>query len=580
MKRPLFYVVLFFCWYSIIRAEIIPADESIIHYTTVYFEEEFVTKAVHYRLEVQAGKQFDSANKMLFTAEGSYPAFHMNGFMWNEEYSWRITALNMKNGVLQPAVTHHFKISTFTRPAVYSETQLQVHKNNNGLQADGFIAIDYLNGIYDRSGNPIWMIPPINGFVNPDTEIRDLKHTPENTLTFMADNKPLEIDLHGNVLWSLPHPFILKGDTLTFHHEFQKKGDHYYVLANKKAFRKITTGYQPGKYNIIREVFPKEDGSYAKTHIAVILELDKYGRVVYSWDASSYIKDEDLNFKRAQDNFPFMEAHANGLGIDSTEQFLFLSFRDLSRIIKIDKTTSAVIASFGQKYPSGDAKMAVDLFRQQHDGRPTKHSTMLIFNNNGPRETAATSAVIELDANNGDLLFKFDLDFDSLTRGRSGSGGNVNELPNKNILVCAGQLNRIFEVTRQKQIAWDAFTVGKPIGDSTFKSLSNYRCSWVKELTGNNILLKIDHLKSTRKKILSQFDVINIGPIADAFVVKIFGSDGAVIYEEKLGTIESGKIRRVDINIKPSAQPASGGYLLVQSLSNSSSVKKLSIKKN
>jgi hypothetical protein len=92
------------------------------------------------------------------------------------------------------------------------------------------------------------------------------------------------------------------------------------------------------------------------------------------------------------------------------------------------------------------------------------------------------------------LVWKFDLNFDTLTDGKSVSGGNVNELPNSNILVCAGVLNRVFEVTRNKEIVWDAFIEIKRKGDTLWQAYPQYRCNWVKQLNRYHYLSEASDL--------------------------------------------------------------------------------------
>ncbi len=88
------------------------------------------------------------------------------------------------------------------------------------------------------------------------------------------------------------------------------------------------------------------------------------------------------------------------------------------------------------------------------------------------------------------VLWEFALDFDTLGKDRSGSGGNVTELPNSNILLCGGQLNRILEVSKKKEVVWDAFIYSLGKTDSVWKPMQNYRCSWVNEVFIPKVLVE------------------------------------------------------------------------------------------
>src|SRR5689334_24059471 len=75
-------------------------------------------------------------------------------------------------------------------------------------------------------------------------QIRDLKITKDNTVTFLNGSFPLEIDLDGNILWMPPYPFILNSDTIVYHHDFKKTNrGTYMVMGNKKVYRKVLGDY-------------------------------------------------------------------------------------------------------------------------------------------------------------------------------------------------------------------------------------------------------------------------------------------------------------------------------------------------
>jgi autonomous glycyl radical cofactor GrcA len=104
--------------------------------------------------------------------------------------------------------------------------------------------------------------------------------------------------------------------------------------------------------------------------------------------------------------------------------------------------------------------------------------------------------------------------------------------------------------------------------------MPNYRCSWLKEFRGNNMLLNIGSYKATNDKVNINLDLYNVGTVPDAFVIRLHETSGSIIFEQKLETIEPGKKNEVKINVKPTLKTNGGRYMTVESLIYESNVKK------
>ena len=171
-------------------------------------------------------------------------------------------------------------------------------------------------------------------------------------------------------------------------------------------------------------------------------------------------------------------------------------------------------------------------------------------------------------------MWSFSLDFDTLTKGRSGSGGNVNELPNSNILLCAGQLNRIFEVTKQKEVVWDAFIYALQKSDNKWHAMPNYRASWVKEVRSDQIFTAISQKKKSKSGQLElQLSVFNpLEPKDDYEITVQNSSTGELLKcEQILITSQIGLCKKLKLQIGE----AKNITLLFSSKSNPLIVKKV-----
>ena len=174
------------------------------------------------------------------------------------------------------------------------------------------MSVDYTKSIIDRKGRQVWAIPPIDSVPIGKMFIRDIRITNDNTITFLTFHIPYEIDFNGKILWQAPYPFIMGRDTIVYHHDF-KKTDRgtYMVLGDKIVYRKLIGHYTDQELKNSPDVTTINRELYKKTLIAILLEFDKDGKMIWFWDASDYVADIDLNHKKVEAGTPNFATHAN-----------------------------------------------------------------------------------------------------------------------------------------------------------------------------------------------------------------------------------------------------------------------------
>jgi hypothetical protein len=553
--------------------KVLPTNRSVVNCTRIYFEEELHKGAGEYELVF-----FDSlpngSRAEIKKIKGRLPAFIINGFEWDHIYYWYVKGYDLANAEMYTGDTHTFKVMKVVSQNS-EEFRIAVKVNKKNKQAGGYIAVDYTRSIYDREGKALWTIPDAEHMSAQQNQIRDLKITKDNTVTFLNGSFPLEIDLDGNILWMPPYPFIFNSDTIVYHHDFKKTNrGTYMVMGNRKVYRKALGDYSAEALKKEFETRVINNQVYCRVQVVILLEFNREGKLIWYWDSNEYIEDADLNFKKSLSKLPSFATHANAFSENEAGTKVYLGFRDLSRIIKIDKKTGKVELSYGEKYPSGEARLANHLFRRQHDARVTKHNSILIFNNNsnpgqGP---GGISSVMELKDNAGIndsiLLWKFSLDFDTLTAGRSVSGGNLNELPNSNLLVCAGLLNRIFEVTRGKEIVWDAFIESRKMNGITWQASPQYRCSWTPGIKLFRCIPEV--ISHTVKNNQVSFDLAihNTGDSDDVYQVEVFSRTGISLHKLKTQTVRKNKTLKQNMKFKLNPAGVNEVSVMVRSLSS------------
>ena len=509
-----------------IKAQI-PAQGAQVNFTQVYFEDKFIKDAVLYKIQVY---QDSSAQNLVFAAESKLPAFESKGLSWATKYRWKVSALDAVGKNLYDSDFYTFSIGKKVASVNEDDTKFEVHYNNTAKHAGGLVMLDYARGIFTRDGERLWTAPLIPGLITEKRQVRDLKLSKDKTITLIAGNIPIEIDFEGNVLWTAPHPFVFLNDTITYHHDFRKLNNgNYMVLAHKKAARRIIDNSRKDTLRADMNMFIRNDTLYKRTFQSMLFEFDKNGKVIWYWDSNAYISDEDLNYKITESSFPSFGTHANAFSVSSDNSKVYVGFRDLNRIVRIDRKTKKVEYSYGEKYPSGDAKIGAGLIVGQHDATITDRGTILVLNNNNDiRKGNEVGTLLELrdmpKPKEELVAWSFSLKFDTLTDGKTTAAGNVVEMKNSNLLVCAGIMPRLFEVNKSKEVVWDAFVYGRQNTQDKWVLFPQYRIGFTPQLYFYHFLVKQQAADKSNKK--NTITIYNTGNTADSYTLKLPSQKG------------------------------------------------------
>jgi hypothetical protein len=530
----------------------VPKQNTLLHYINVYFEDDFLNNATDYELIVYG----DSLKtKPLQKLKNKIPAFNVNGLEWTKSYWWVVRTYD-QDKLMNESDLRKFSIGKKNGALNVLDTRFEVKTNKTDKHNGGYILLDHGRGIFDRYGKQLWALPATEGLVDERKLIRDVKLTPDNTITFLAGPVPVEIDFEGNVIWKAPYPFMIGADTVTYHHDFRKMPNgHYYVLGNRKVARKVIGDFSDDKIKDEIAMRRINGALVKKTLLGMLMEFDADGKLVWCWDVNDYVTDEDLNYKKNENGLPSFATHMNAFSVNKANTKAYVGFRDLCRIVRIDKKTKKVEFSYGEKYPSGEARTGNNLLMGQHDASITDRGTILVFNNNSQLGKGGTSSVLELkDVNNEKenvLIWKFDLNFDTLTDGKSTAAGNVTEQSNGNLLVGAGTMPRLFEVTKSKEIVWDVFPYYKVIQDSSkWSPFAQYRCYWTPQLYFYHFLPRVVSQNWQEKRVDLTLELFNTGNANDVYKIEVFSEIGEPLYTKATETIKQNEMRSQTIKVK------------------------------
>ena len=522
------------------------------------FEHEMIKGATEYITEVTEDTISASFSHPLFSQKDSSTATLISGFRFGKKYLWRYARIT-GNTTGDWHGPYNFEIrADTTRGTQLQHLHVLVNEEPN---AGGIITLDCTHFAINRKGESVWYIPLAPDMTGSIKWVRDMKITPYGTVTFITDTNIFECDLRGNILWKGPNDGAISGDkTEYYHHDFKRlPNSHYMVLGNKYEWRVIPEFCDITKQKRAIDVQVNDHKLCAKVEYATLLEYDQQGKLVWSWDSKSYLKDTDVFACSSAGDERNFTGHANSFTLDATGKSAFIGFRDISRIIKIDRSTGKVEHSWGLKMWSGEAELGNTFFRKQHDTHlmtGNMKGAMAVFNNQPDTAKDKNSSVVIFSqpqpGNPGKILWEYECVLDSAKKTRSMSGGNIEELPDKNLLVCTGASNRIFEVTMDKHIVWseelqrgDLLNIAKGAG-SKFTQL--YRAHYISSLYPCYFTAQVNKDTVTKNQPVVQLKIFNKGSEEDAYIIDVTAADTPTRHLKTTLQVSAGKSYSIELN--------------------------------
>lgn len=203
--------------------------------------------------------------------------------------------------------------------------------------------------------------------------------------------------------------------------------DHNHYLTSAYVGKKVTN-------------IPGMEGQEVYVVAAVVQEI-KDGSVVFEWDSTDHTELYAYSQKTLTDDGSLIDyCHFNSAAIDPGDENFVMSFRQLSSIIKVDRSSGDVIWIWsGRDMDDGIATDTTDdkyRFLRQHDIKFTDDYTFTFFNNNSNSGKVAASMKAKITESGGEYyiesLERYDGDYYST------SMGSVQEISDKHYVTCWG----------------------------------------------------------------------------------------------------------------------------------------------
>ena len=237
----------------------------------------------------------------------------------------------------------------------------------------------------------------------------------------------IEVDWNGNVLWEVRRP--------DHHHDGRLLRNGNIILLCMRELpediAKRVRGGRPGT---------EVDGKHIWADFLV--EATTAGKVVWEWRSWEHLdpeKDVITEVQGVREEW----THGNTV-FEEPDGNLLVSFREISTVVRIDRTTGKIIWKLGAPPLSG-----------QHAPYRLPNGNILIFDNGAHRldDSFPFSRVIEVNPETNEIAWRYQeaQEYNFFSPRIS----NAQRLPNGNTLINEGSFGRFFEVTRDGEVVWE-----------------------------------------------------------------------------------------------------------------------------
>lgn len=400
---------------------------------------------------------------------------------FGKQYTWRVI-YTLNNAEIKRRF-HHF--STGSSPFVDSALNRLRIITPPRQYKDAFVFNDALGVLFDMHGHPIWYLPIIDNF--GDAHARDIKLSPLGTITYINRAKIREIDYNGNILWEKSDRDTigksLRKTNYPYHHEFTRLANgHYMTLGSETVLCKLSA--TDNKVAIVddEKINRDTDSSYKKALFETLAEYDKNGEIVWLWRGSEYFAKSDLAYTRIMDGN--LDMHSNSFFFDEKNNMAYISFRNISRIIKVKYPEGNVVNTYGKIFPNGTqysrnpGENGNEFFCGQHACKCSQNGCLYLFDNGCDINMPPRVIMMQQPTTmGGKLEKKWEYEFVDKDKHYALGGGNVIELPDQSIFASLGNENsQIYIISPGKEILWNAIAekwdgnLGKWVPQAAYKS--------------------------------------------------------------------------------------------------------------
>lgn len=454
-------------------SQIFPAENSALNYRLIGFVAFPAKEHKECQIQIAKGNHIvsDSFNTHIIKTALCRSDRTIIEVPWfGSNYTWRtVTGIGAKAnyGELHHFATSYSKNTDTALLRLRVTTQAQKYKS-------AYSFIDGSAVLYDMKGKPVWHLPA--RFDGSFGYIRDLKTTSFGTVTFIAGDKAYEVGYNGDVLWEAPDDGAVSGGRREFyHHEFTRLSNGNYMILGNEPYEVPTNSTDSsGKAKNMNFLF------------GTVIEYDKKGKVVWSWKSSKYYRESDLvNYFNSSNVSGISDVHENAFYFDEKAKEIYLSFKGISRVLKIKYPEGNVLSTYGEIYKPGMTTVNGNgLFCGQHACKYSRVGCLFLFNNNGCTKKGLPKVKQFKEMNDANHTLKKVWEYQCSVENNMPfefpTGGSVVELPDHSLFVCMGsEYGKVFIVNMDKKVLWSAIPEHWDPDKNKWEAVRGYRASMI-----------------------------------------------------------------------------------------------------
>lgn len=479
MSKKLLFLFLFILPLTL-SAQILPKEGSSLNYRIIGFSFPADDAANNYKIEIangNHGKPDSFATHIIRSLDSKDNKLVLEVPSFGQQYTWRVTYLHKKK-VIKTTPFYHFSARL---GALADTAKLRLHILQPAMaHEDDYVAVDAGGVLYDMKGNPVWYVPDTNGL---NGYVADMKFTERGSITFLH-GKGYEINYDGDILWQAPKYDSVSEDTMAeaYHHEFVRLSNGHYMVLGMQVIMCRQSSDNGIPIVLTSKTKTYRDG-YKRGRFGTIIEYDEKGNIVWCWKSAKYLLGSDFDYFKGVDSNLRFDPHDNAFFFDEQNKCIYLGFRNLNRIMKIEYPSGKVLRIYGDVYKPGMEETGGGMFCNQHSIRRSQDGDLYIYDNNSCRNTDSLPSVIMFEepgpgATTLRKKWEFQCPVESGRPMRYPGGGNALELPDRNMFICMGSdYSKLLIVTRQKKILWSALPERYLETDEKWAPMHEYRAN-------------------------------------------------------------------------------------------------------
>ena len=464
-----------------------PINGSILNYNQIFFRWPQISNSSFYELYI-------TSNSIQNTFYSQNNSIILNDLDWANDYYWFICGFNENGDLISCYENNFFNINQL--PNNYPNN-INILVNEQLEYSPGITILDFeslnFSLALNSQGYPVWFADKFN-FANNKILVDEFLDN-GNFVGFSA-GKGYEFNLDSEIIFQT-------SDEYGVHHDFNKSEYNTYFFIDAV----IDSNMCPVECNEnLPDMIPWQGDRF--------IELDQNGNLLWEWNTFDYLSLNEYNPLWVEDytgSTEFDWTHSNSVYLEPLTDQVYISIRNLSRIVAIDYNTKEIIWNLGNPDFMNQIFFDEDFgFSHQHSAQITYDGNLLFFDN-GRNNSPELSRCLEIEIinnQNPELIWEYILPDTLLTLSR----GECDKLLNGNTLITAGRTGNVLEINDSNQIVWHLNAK-----DNNSNSISIYRSQRVFNLYPNAFSFKIDNLNG-------EYNEFYLNPNEENLIITIYNN--------------------------------------------------------